>query len=98
MEGKKHDTGKPPIGMIPRLALELEACVFDYGAGKYGRNNWRQGLAYTRLANAALRHILAFLDKENADWESGLPHLAHARASLAMLIEYQAKDLGEDDR
>lgn len=96
--GSKFDNNKAPLSMIPRSALEFEAQVFKYGANKYGKNNWKQGLSYSRLIDAALRHILAFAEKENQDFESGLPHLAHARASLAMLIENMSSKLGTDDR
>lgn len=81
----KNDAGKPPISLIPRKAIEDEAVVFGFGAGKYGVNNWRKGLSYRRLVDAALRHVLAFAAGEDLDLESNLPHLAHARACLAML-------------
>lgn len=51
-----------------------------------GRDNWRKGFKYTRSADAALRHIFAFLDGEDMDPESGLPHIAHAVASLEHLL------------
>lgn len=93
--GVKHDDGKPPISLIPRRAIEEEARVFGFGADKYGKGNWRGGLLYSRLIDAALRHVLAFADGENNDPESGLPHTAHARACLAMLMQI---DESWDDR
>jgi len=59
-EAKKADTNKPPIGLISRAALEQEALVMQFGAQKYDAHNWRKGMKYSRLLNAALRHILAF--------------------------------------
>lgn len=94
----KHDACKAPISMIPRSALEAEAQVMHFGAEKYGRDNWRKGMEWTRLIDAALRHITAFNEGEANDRESNLDHLAHARCCLAFLIEYAAKDLGSDDR
>lgn len=84
--GIKHDSGKPPISLIPRQAIEGEAQVMAFGAGKYGKNNWRHGIAYSRLIDAAMRHILAIADGEDNDPETGLPHAAHARCCLAMLM------------
>lgn len=84
--GLKHDSEKPSISLIPRQAIEQEALVMMFGAKKYGKNNWRQGLAYSRLIDAALRHILAYADGEDLDPETGLPHLAHARCCMAMLM------------
>lgn len=96
--GVKHDTGKPPISMISRTALEAEAYVMAFGAAKYNRDNWRQGMKWTRLVDAALRHVLAIGDGEDIDPETGLPHAAHARCCMAFLLEYMAYNLGEDDR
>ena len=97
--GVKHDQGKPPLGMIPAAAMQAEAQVLAFGAEKYGRDNWRKGITYTRLADAALRHIFAFLEGEDADPESGLPHLAHALCCLGFLLHFEyAPTLGIDDR
>lgn len=48
--------------------------------------------------NAALRHLLAFIDGETLDPETGLPHLAHVRCCAAFLLTYAAQNLGHDDR
>lgn len=96
--GIKHDAGKPRLSLIPRAALEAEARVMGFGANKYGTFNWKKGLAYSRLLDAALRHVHAFVDGENDDPESGLNHLAHARANLAMLLDQLHSGAGEDDR
>lgn len=96
--GIKHDAGKPPITLIPRVALEQEAQAFAYGAAKYGKGNYQLGMKWSRMADAAMRHILAFMDGEDKDPETQLSHLAHARASLAMLIYNVENKVGEDDR
>ena len=98
MPSVKFDNGKPPLGLIPRQALEAEAQVLAFGAEKYGRDNWRGGMAWSRLLDAALRHITAFVDGEDLDPETGLSHLAHARCCLAFLITYAELGLGTDDR
>lgn len=97
-EAKKFDGGKPPITLISRTALEEEARVMAHGATKYGRDNWRKGMDFSRLGDAAMRHILAYFDGEDKDPETGLSHLAHARCCLAFLIEYEARKYGKDDR
>lgn len=98
LEAKKFDSGKPPLSLISRTALEEEAKVMSYGVGKYGTHNWRQGMDFSRLMDAALRHIYAFADGEDKDKETGLSHLAHARCCLAFLLEYEGKKIGKDDR
>lgn len=85
-QGVKNDSGKPKIGLIPTIAIEQEAAVMGFGAAKYGRDNWRGGLHYSRLIDAALRHMLAFSGGENLDPETGLSHLAHARCCMGMLM------------
>jgi hypothetical protein len=92
MSAVKHDSGKAPLSMIPREALEEMARAFGYGAQKYTRGNFRQsGMAWSRLTDAALRHITAFANGEWTDPESGNSHLSHALASLAMLA-FQVKN------
>ena len=97
-EGKKFDTSKPPLDMLPVNALIEESLVLRFGADKYGRDNWRNGMAWTRLIAAALRHIFAFLMGENRDPESGCHHLAHARCCLGFIIEYGFTHTDKDDR
>lgn len=98
VEAKKFDTGKPPLSLISRAALEEEARVMAFGAQKYDAHNWRKGMDFSRLMDAALRHIYAFADGEDKDPETGLSHLAHARCCLAFLIEYEGTKIGTDDR
>jgi hypothetical protein len=98
MNALKRDNGKLPIGLIPRSAIEAEAAVMAFGAGKYHADNWRQGFAWRRLIDAALRHVHAIADGEDIDPESGLLHAAHARCCLGFLIEHMARGLGVDDR
>jgi len=95
---QKFDGGKSPLSLIPRSALMAEADVLAFGAKKYARHNWRAGMDYSRLIDAALRHLLAFNDGEDVDPETGLSHLAHARCCLAFLIEYQTTHPERDDR
>lgn len=102
MSARKDDTGKPPISLIPRSALLAEARVMAKGKVKYGAHNWRDGgMDWSRLIDAAMRHLLAFADGEDFDTGpegSGELHLANARCCLAFLIEYYERDLGRDDR
>lgn len=96
--GVKYDNGKPRLGLIPRSALEAEATVLGFGADKYGVYNWRKGMDWMRLVDAALRHIYAFADGETFDPESGEHHLAHARCCLGFLIEYSQSHPEGDNR
>jgi hypothetical protein len=72
--------------------------VMAMGANKYGDYNWRDGLDWTRLSDAGLRHIGQWVDGADLDDESGLNHLAHAAANMLMLLEYQIYKIGKDTR
>lgn len=94
----KYDTGKPPISLISREFLEGLANVLAFGAKKYAAHNWREGMEWSRLADASMRHLLAWVDGEDTDPESGLNHLHHAAFGLMCLATYQRKGAGVDDR
>lgn len=96
--GNKFDQGKAPLSMLPRVALEQEAQVMEFGAKKYGKFNYKKGMKWSRLLDAALRHVYAYSNGENNDPETGYSHLAHARCCLGFLLEYADNNLGEDDR
>mgnify|MGYP000447941137 CR=1 FL=1 len=96
----KHDGGadKPPMGLIPQTALKEVAKVLDFGASKYSAHNWRNGFDHSRLYDAVLRHVGAYIDGEDLDEDSGLSHIAHATCGCLMLLEHILKDMGNDDR
>jgi len=86
--GLKYDGDKPKFNLLPAEALLAEAQVLTVGAVKYSANNWRQGIEYSRLLDAVARHLNSYNLGERYDPESGLNHLAHARASLGFLLAY----------
>lgn len=97
-EGVKHDAGKPRLSLFPREAIEEIGKVLTFGAKKYADHNWRRGMAWSRLADAALRHLFAWIDGEGNDPEWGLSHLAHAGCCIAFLIAFERSAQGTDDR
>lgn len=97
-EATKYDSGKPPLSLLPREALEGVAEVLAFGAEKYDVHNWRKGMKWSRLLDATLRHIVRFADREDCDEESNLSHLAHAACNLCFLMHYQINNRGDDDR
>ena len=97
-EGRKHDDGKLPISLLSSTALKQVAEILQYGARKYDAHNWRKGLAWSRVIDAALRHLLAFNEGEDLDKESKLSHVAHAACNLMFLLEYIETHPELDDR
>lgn len=59
-----------------------------FGAKKYASWNWSNGIAWSRVVSAALRHLYAMADGELLDPETGLPHAAHARCCTAFLLDF----------
>jgi hypothetical protein len=79
---------KPPVHLVPPVAILQEAMVFKLGAQKYGPYNWRDNsVAVSVYYSAAMRHLTSYWDGEDLDPQSKESHLAHARASLAILID-----------
>jgi hypothetical protein len=81
-EGLKYDDNKPRVDLLDSSWLEGVGNVLGFGARKYAAHNWRSGIAVLRNVGAALRHIYAFLRREDVDPESGLHHLLHASCCL----------------
>jgi hypothetical protein len=95
------DEGKPRVDLLPVWSLVEAGRVMEYGTKKYGEHNWSKHAgrwAWTKLIGSALRHIFAWMRREDFDEESGLPHLAHAIVNLMMLLDLQSTKSGEDDR
>jgi Domain of unknown function (DUF5664) len=97
-KGTKFDSEKPPLSIIPTDALVGMANAFNYGAKKYSRNNFRNGIEYTRLVDACMRHLSSWVEGESVDPESTLSHVDHAMASLAMLKFMEVNKPEMDDR
>lgn len=84
LEGNK----KPPLSLVPPSVLIHLAEAFKEGAKKYGAYNWRTKKVQSMIyLDAALRHIMAVVDGEDIDPESGKHHLDGALASLAVYVD-----------
>lgn len=97
-EARHFDDGKPDLTLLDPGFLKSVAAALGYGAAKYGVDNWRKGSSYRRYTASALRHIEAFLDREDLDDESGEHHLAHAVCNLMFVMAWQKAGRGKDDR
>jgi hypothetical protein len=79
---------KLPFHLIPPAASAYIALGLRDGSNKYEPWNWRSDPVETMTYIGALkRHIDAWVDGEECASDSGLPHLAHAIAGLAILID-----------
>ena len=92
----RFNKGKTEFSRLYIPALEAEARVFMKGAEKYpdspdGTPNWHKLWGEDTknvVCNSALRHLFAIMQGEDEDKETGLPHAAHVRANMSMLIKH----------
>ena len=90
---------KIPFHLWPETATALGALGLLDGALKYGRANFRViGVRASIYYDALRRHMNKWFEGEDIDPDSGLPHLAHALACLAILVDAQAVGKLTDDR
>lgn len=114
VEMLRYNSGKPRLSFFPSSFWDVLmfhrkddlnedmifdiAKVLDFGAAKYTKDNWRTSGSWCKCADSGLRHLLAYIQGEVYDQESGLPHLAHFGCNLVFLIEFQRSGSGVDDR
>lgn len=90
---------KPPLHLIPPAAEIAESMAMALGARNYGPYNWRESnVKATVYVAAARRHLAQWLDGQDDDPQSGVSHLAHARACLGILLDAMATGHLVDDR
>ena len=85
----KADADKIRPTLVPPSLVPAVAAVREHGTRKYGDpENWKKVDAQ-RYKDALYRHWLAYLNGEECDEESGLPHLWHLACNAAFLIEME---------
>lgn len=87
----KADSGKMRPTLCPVGIIKAVTLIREYGCKKYkDPDNWKRVEA-ERYKEALYRHWLAYLEGEEFDAESGLPHLWHLACNAAFLIELEVK-------
>jgi hypothetical protein len=91
--GRKDDTGKPRMGLLPFDALGEVAKVLTYGATKYAPDNWKKvpdGI--DRYTDAFLRHLAVWRHGEVFDPESQdiqIRHIAQVACNALFLVWFE---------
>lgn len=83
---KKADSDKPDYTLLDKKAMEQFVKVLEFGANKYGRDNWRKCEDPKRYVSAMFRHLMALNDGETHDPETGIRHEAHIMCSAMFLL------------
>jgi len=82
----------------PRVLAEIGLGMMEGGI-KYTPYNWREaGIRYSVYYDAAMRHLMAWFEGENAYLDSGLSHVTKAICSLIVLRDGMLSDNTTDDR
>lgn len=90
---------KLPLHLWPETATALGSLGLLDGLLKYGRSNFRAiGVKTTIYIDACRRHLNAYFEGEDVDPDSGLSHLSHALACLAIIVDADAAGVLTDDR
>lgn len=90
---------KLPMDLVPPALLRHTAEAFANGAKKYGPYNWREAkISSSVYYAAALRHLTDWWDGEDLAPDSGVHHLGHAAACLALILDTMDSDLLNDNR
>lgn len=99
MEGTKHDATKLRLDLIPPTGIFAEADVFTKGAAKYGDRNWEDGILFSRVFGALLRHAYDWWAGEELDPDDNQHHLASVAWCAHVLLTYMARHQHQlDDR
>lgn len=89
---------KPQLHLVPPSSKIYEALALEDGAKKYGAYNWRDNKVLLSIYIAAIqRHVDQFWDGEDYAEDSGVHHLAHAKACLGILLDsFELNNLIDD--
>jgi hypothetical protein len=100
-EGTKYDNGKLRLAEMIidfRVAMEELCKVWEFGANKYEKSNWKKlANPIDRYTNAMLRHLLA--EETNlVDDESNLLHAAHIAFNALARLHFIVRNKGVDTK
>lgn len=90
---------KLPLFLWPETATAMGCLGLLDGMLKYGRANWRAAEVRSSIYyDAARRHLTAWFEGEERDPDSGLHHLCHALACIAIVVDAMWAARLVDDR
>lgn len=88
-----------PLHLVPSTIPAFAALAFAEGALKYGAFNWRiSGVRASVYISALERHLARWKNGEEADPETGVPHLASALACIGIILDAGLCGKLTDDR
>lgn len=97
-QGLRYNNCKPKWSLIDFDTLEGALKVFEFGKEKYGIDNWKKGLLTTEICESLMRHLVSYLNSDDLDKETNLPHVDHILCNAIMLAYTQHFNNKFDDR
>jgi hypothetical protein len=98
--------GKPDLSLLPKVFLDQVAYAMMAGEKKYGRYNYTKGHKISELIAAAMRHLSAMNEGEDADQDTThrldngqvVSHAACICANMLMILRQTELGTITDDR
>ena len=94
----KDVEGKLRWEFIPWDTMEEVVRAFQVGADGRPMHDWMKGQSWGHYFGAVLRHSFSWWRGSREDKKTRVHPLAHAIASLLILMWYEENDVGTDDR
>lgn len=92
-------SNKLPLGLVPTTTKCYLALGHSEGHIKYGLYNFREaGVRASIYVDALERHMGKWINGEEEDPETGVPHLANAITCLSIIIDAKECNKLIDDR
>ncbi len=85
----RYNQWKLRWSLVDWKSIEPMVQVLEFGAKKYSEDNWKKPMDKKQILNSAMRHLIAMMNGEENDPESGLPHVGHLMCN-AMFYSYHS--------
>ena len=83
---RENVSGKGRFDLIPFQAIMRLAQHYENGAEKYSPRNWEKGMPISRYCDAAMRHLIKYID----GWDDE-DHLAAVMWNVAAIMHHEAE-------
>lgn len=97
----RYNSGKPQLRYILHYpkTIELLARVLEGGAAKYEEMNWKKGgNTDDSYIDAAMRHLVAFVNGGTFNEDYGTHHLGHAIWNLMTMFELNGHEIMDKEK
>lgn len=99
----KYSEHKPRWHLIPWRPMQevvrvMEAGLHEGTDKERTEGDWKNGTDWCEYSDAAFRHLIAWQDGQDNDDETCRSHLGHVICCCLILMWYQIRGVGRDNR